>query len=66
MKAKELRELSDAELKTRLSDAHTELFNLRFQQATRQLQNTSRFAQVKDDVARIETIIRERQLRESA
>ena len=66
MKAKELRELSDAELKTRLSDAHTELFNLRFQQATRQLQNTSRFAQVKDDVARIETIIRERQLRASA
>jgi large subunit ribosomal protein L29 len=63
---KELRELTDAELRTRLSDAHTELFNLRFQQATRQLQNNARFGQVKDDVARIQTIIRERQLRPSA
>lgn len=66
MKAKELRELSDADLRARLSDAHTELFNLRFQQATRQLQNTARFSQVKDDIARIETIVRERQLRVGA
>lgn len=62
MKVKEVRELSDAELETKLSDARTELFNLRFQQATRQLQNTSRFGQVRKDIARIETIMRERQL----
>jgi large subunit ribosomal protein L29 len=66
VKAKELRELNDAELKTKLSDAHTELFNLRFQQATRQLQNTSRFGQVRDDIARIKMIMRERELRVGA
>ena len=63
MKPKELRELSDADLQTRLDQAHEELFNLRFQGATRQLQNTSRSEQVRKDIARIETILRERQLR---
>ncbi len=62
MKAQELRELSDAELQARLAGAHEELFNLRFQKATRQLQNTARFAEVRKDIARIETILHERQL----
>ncbi len=62
MKAKELRDLSDAELETRLGEAHQELFNLRFQKATRQLQNYARLGQVRRQIARIETILRERQL----
>lgn len=66
MKAKELRELTDAELRTRLDEAHEEMFNLRFQIATRQIQNPARVGQVRRDIARIETILRERQLRASA
>ncbi len=62
MKPKELRDLSDAELETRLAEAHQELFNLRFQKATRQLQNYARFGQVRRDIARIETILHERRL----
>ncbi len=59
---KELRELSDAELQAKLNEAHEELFNLRFQAATRQLQNYARLGQVRRQIARIETILRERQL----
>lgn len=62
MKAKELRGLSDAELRERLDEAHRELFNLRFQRAARQLQNYARYGQVRRDIARLETILRERQL----
>ncbi len=62
MKARELRDLSDPELETRLGEAHQELFNLRFQKATRQLQNYARFGQVRRDIARIETILHERRL----
>ncbi len=61
-KAKELRELSDDELRTRLDEAHEELRNLRFQTAVRQLQNYARYGQVRKDIARIETILHERQL----
>ncbi len=66
MKAKELQELSVEELRAKLNEAHEELFNLRFQKATRQLGNYARFGQVRRDIARIETILRERQLRPSA
>ncbi|MCB0116007.1 MAG: 50S ribosomal protein L29 [Caldilineaceae bacterium] len=62
MKASELRNLSVAELATKLDDFHQELFNLRFQRATGQLTNTARKLQVRRDIARIKTILRERQL----
>jgi large subunit ribosomal protein L29 len=66
MKVQELRELSDEELRSRLGQAHEELFNLRFQKATRQLQNTARYGIVRKDIARIQTILRERELGQTA
>ncbi len=62
MKARELRNLSDEELKAKLRESKEELFNLRFQSATGQLDNTSRIREVKRDIARIFTILREREL----
>jgi large subunit ribosomal protein L29 len=61
MKAKELRELSNDDLTKKLKDGRTELFNLRFQMATSQLDNTSRINIVKKDIARLLTEIRARQ-----
>jgi large subunit ribosomal protein L29 len=58
-KATELRELGDDELSTRLVEARQELFNLRFQHVTGQLDNYSRLNQLKKDIARIETLVRE-------
>ena len=58
----ELRELSDETLVDRLREAKEELFNLRFQQATGQLENHGRMKAVKADIARIYTIQREREL----
>ena len=52
MKYTEIRELSDAELATKLDEGRAELFNLRFQMATSQLDNTARVRQVKKDIAR--------------
>ncbi len=60
--AKELRELNDTELEHRLGEAKEELFNLRFQNATGELDNISRIPAVKKDVARIETLLREREI----
>jgi len=60
MNARELRELSDDELLQKGKDLKEELFNLRFQRATGQLDNVMRPSQVKRDIARIETILRER------
>ena len=62
MRPSEIRELGTAELQKRLQDSYEELRNLRFQHATRQLQNTARFGLLRRDVARIKTIMRERQL----
>ncbi len=62
MDSSELRELSEDELETRLTETKEELFNLRFQNATGQLDNYRRLSQLRRDVARINTIIRERQL----
>ncbi len=62
MKAEELRKLTAKELGDRLADAKAELFNLRFQLATNQLDNTARLTQVKRDVARILTVIREQEI----
>ena len=62
MKSTEIRELSADDLKTKLEEARAELFNLRFQMATSQLDNTARVKQVKKDIARILTEIRAREL----
>lgn len=58
----ELRNLDDAELATKLKEAKEELFNLRFQGATGQLENHGRLRAVRKDIARIYTILREREL----
>ena len=60
--AYELRELNSEELTSRLREAKEELFNLRFQMATGQLTNNRRLRTVKRDIARIYTVIREREL----
>ena len=58
----ELRELVDNELETRLGEAKQELFNLRFQLVTGQLDNSARISAIKKDIARINTILREREI----
>ena len=58
----DLRELEDDELETRLRESKEELFNLRFQVATSQLDNHTRLKAVRTDIARIYTILREREL----
>jgi large subunit ribosomal protein L29 len=62
MKMAELRGLDEGETQRRLRDLQEELFNLRFQYATRQLTNHSRIQQVRRDIARIRTLLRERAL----
>ena len=61
MKAQELRELSAAELDAKLSELKDELFKLRFQQAINQLENPTRIRAVKKDIARIKTVLTERE-----
>ncbi len=63
MKASEIRELSMNELNTKLSDLKSELFNLRFQLATGQLNNPVSIKNTKKDIARVATIIKERELK---
>jgi large subunit ribosomal protein L29 len=60
--AAEIRDLADDELVTRLGEAKEELFNLRFQVATGQLDNNRRLQHVRRDIARIYTVMREREL----
>ncbi len=62
MKAGEIRALNHEELLTKLAEAHEELFNLRFRLATRQLGNHREIPRVKKRIARMETILREREL----
>ena len=59
MKAKELRDLKSEELIVKLNDFKSELFSLRFQLATGQLENTARIKMVKKDIARVKTILAE-------
>ena len=66
IEAAELRELSDDELRTRLRESKEELFNLRVQSATGQLDNNRHLKTVRRDIARIYTIMRERELGLSA
>ena len=65
MKASELRELSEEQLEERLRELREELFNLRFQYATRQLTNTARIKEVRRDIARVLTRQHETTLVES-
>ena len=60
--AHELDELTDAELEAKLREAKEELFNLRFQAATGQLDSHGRLRAVQKDIARIDTVVREREL----
>jgi large subunit ribosomal protein L29 len=60
MKARELRELSIDELHQKEKDMKEELFNLRFQRATGQLENLMRLSHVKRDIAKVKTILREK------
>jgi large subunit ribosomal protein L29 len=61
MSTKELRELSSDELRGKQGELRQELMNLRFQHATRQLENTARLAQARREIARISTLLTERE-----
>ncbi len=62
MKVKEMRDLTDAELRKKLADSKDELFRLRFQNATGQLDNPMKIQDVRRRIARLKTVIREREL----
>jgi len=62
VKAKEIRDMSDAELMQKVGELKEELFNLRFQMVTGQLENPMRIREVRKNIARVKTIIREREL----
>ena len=62
MKAEEIRALNTEELARQLEEAHRELFDLRFRVATKQLANNREIGRVKREIARMKTIIREREL----
>jgi large subunit ribosomal protein L29 len=64
MKANSLRDMTDVELDQKLIDLKGELFNLRFQLATGQLENPLRIRSVRKDIAKIKTIIREREIKQ--
>ncbi|AQL55551.1 50S ribosomal protein L29 [Abyssicoccus albus] len=66
MKAKEIRELTTAEIENEVKSLKEELFNLRFQLATGQLENTARIREVRKSIARMKTIVRERELEQTA
>lgn len=64
MKANEFRQLSEQELGSKLTELKGELFNLRFQLATGQLDNPMRIKSVRKDIARVKTIIREEEIKQ--
>ncbi|KAB3535480.1 50S ribosomal protein L29 [Alkaliphilus pronyensis] len=64
MKANSLRDMTDVELNQKMLDLKSELFNLRFQLATGQLENPLRIRTVRKNIARIKTIIREREIKQ--
>ena len=66
MKASELREMTSAELDSKLQSLKEELFNLRFQLTINQLENPMRIKAVKKDIARVQTVIRQNELSEQA
>jgi large subunit ribosomal protein L29 len=62
VKARELKEMSEAELRQKEKEFIEELFNLKFQHATGQLENTERLPQVRKDLSRVKTLLRQRML----
>jgi large subunit ribosomal protein L29 len=62
MKVNEIRQLDSGRLRERLREIDQELFNLRFQKETGRLTNTARFGQLKQEYARVKTVLRERDL----
>jgi len=66
MDAAQLRTMDNAALKKQLDDLYQEMFNLRFQRAAGQLSNPNRLGQVRRDIARIKTVLRERERAEVA
>jgi large subunit ribosomal protein L29 len=60
VKAKEIRDMNDVEIKTKLDSLKQELFNLRFQQTTGQIENPVRLSEVRKDIARLKTIMNEK------
>ena len=62
MKIKEIRELSLEELKTKLTDLKSELFDLRFQHATNQLDNPMKIVETKKSIAKVMTVIKEKEM----
>ena len=62
MQAFEIRNLADDEIRTKLGEAHEELFNLRFQMAIGQIKDTNQISALKKDIARLKTVLSERQL----
>ena len=62
MKAKEVRELSTEQLNEKLGELKKDLFNLRLQHAINQLENPRKISEVKTDIARVKTVLREREL----
>lgn len=64
MQAAELRDLADGELRAKLRELQEELFNLRFQLATGQIENVGRIRTVRRDIARLHTVLRQRELAE--
>ncbi len=65
MKAKQIHEMTDDELTTKLAELKDELFNLRFRHATGQLENPNVLNSVKKDIARVKTVIREREIKKA-
>jgi large subunit ribosomal protein L29 len=65
VKAAEIRELSDSEIRQRIAEAQEELFRLRFRSATQPLENPSLLRKLRRDIARMKTILRERELQQS-
>ncbi|MBQ2013957.1 MAG: 50S ribosomal protein L29 [Peptococcaceae bacterium] len=66
MKVKVLRDLSTAELEKKVVDLKEELFNLRFQMATGQLENPMKIKEIRKDIAKAKTVLREREIKEQA
>jgi len=62
MQAFEVRNLSDDEIKTKIDESYEEIFNLRFQVAVGQAKDTNQISRVKKDIARLKTVLRQRQL----
>ncbi|MCK1975733.1 50S ribosomal protein L29 [Jeotgalicoccus huakuii] len=65
MKAKEIRDLTNSEIESNVKELKEELFNLRFQLATGQLENTARIKEVRKTIARMKTTVREREIAEA-